>query len=158
LVDAARSHILAAARVEEIGGPACRLITPDGERALGGEVGFEEATRLLLEDMDGRAAEHGGLAAVAHRVVHGGERVGAPARLDGEALRALEELIPLAPLHNGPALRSVRAAMAVQGALPHIAVFDTTFHNTLPRRARLYALPTELCERHGIRRFGFHGI
>ncbi len=94
--------------------------------------------------------------AVGHRVVHGGERYTAPVRVDEAVLEALEGLSHLAPLHNPPNLAGIRAAMRLLGA-PHVAVFDTAFHATLPPRAYLYGLPRALYETRGVRRYGFHG-
>jgi acetate kinase len=96
--------------------------------------------------------------AVAHRIVHGGERFVQPTRVDDAVLAEIEALEDLAPLHNPPAVAVLRAARAAYPDIPHIAVFDTAFHATLPRHAREYALPAELRARFGIRRFGFHGI
>jgi acetate kinase len=95
--------------------------------------------------------------AVAHRVVHGGPHV-APLLLDAAAEAELEALTDLAPLHNAPALAAIRAARAALPAVPHVAVFDTAFHATMPAVARTYALAAELRERLGIRRYGFHGL
>jgi acetate kinase len=94
---------------------------------------------------------------VAHRVVHGGERFAEPARIDAEVEAAIEALIPLAPLHNPANLAGIRAARELLPALEHIAVFDTAFHQTLPHRAQAYAIPRELAQAHGVRRYGFHG-
>ena len=106
--------------------------------------------------------EHGeplDIAAVGHRVVHGGSKFSAPTLLTPEALSELESLNALAPLHNPPALAGIRAARAVFGPdVPMVAVFDTTFHRTLPEHASTYALPHELARRHGLRRYGFHGL
>src|SRR5690606_20134530 len=98
------------------------------------------------------------VAAVAHRLVHGGPKFVDPTRLDGAVLDEVEQLNRLAPLHNPPALLAVRRARAVLPDVPHFAVFDTAFHATLPDFAREYALPADVRERYGIRRFGFHGI
>ena len=95
--------------------------------------------------------------AVGHRVVHGGARFTAPVRIDDDVVAAIEALVPLAPLHNPANLAGIRAAVAELPELPHVAVFDTAFHATLPRRARYYALPRALAEKHGVRRYGFHG-
>ena len=95
--------------------------------------------------------------AVGHRVVHGGDRT-APATLDSATIAALDALIELAPLHNAPAVATIRAARDRLPSIPHVAVFDTAFHATLPERAREYAIPRELARRHGIRRYGFHGL
>jgi acetate kinase len=106
------------------------------------------------------AAEESGGAApqlIGHRVVHGGERFLAPTLLGEEELRALEQLVPLAPLHNGPALRVMRWLAASRPELPQWACFDTAFHRTLPPEARTYALPARWRQQ-GLRRYGFHGL
>jgi acetate kinase len=96
--------------------------------------------------------------AVAHRVVHGGPRYTQSAVIDERVIGTLSELEELAPLHNGPSVTAIRAARRRLGpSLPMVAVFDTTFHATLPDHARAYAIPRELALRHGVRRFGFHG-
>lgn len=96
---------------------------------------------------------------VAHRVVHGGERLTAPVRIDGAIESEIERVARLAPLHNPRALEWMRACRGVFGAkIPQVAVFDTAFYSTLPEVAATYALPRALCARHGIRRFGFHGL
>ncbi len=102
----------------------------------------------------------GGLSigAVGHRVVHGGERFVSATVVDDEVEGAIEALVSLAPLHNPANLAGLRAARGLLPGVPHVAVFDTAFHATLPRRARTYALPQELAEKHGLRRYGFHGI
>ena len=114
----------------------------------------EIAARRVLSG-DAAAA---GYEAVAHRVVHGGDRFAAPVALDGEAMRALEALDEIAPLHNAPALSVVRECRRARPDLPQVAVFDTAFHREMPPRAAAYAIPPELAARHGVRRFGFHGI
>ena len=99
------------------------------------------------------------IAAAVHRVVHGGARFTAPTRLDESVLAALDALTELAPLHNPPALSAIRAVQSALGAdVPMVAVFDTAFHRALPPCAANYPLPHELTARHGLRRFGFHGI
>jgi len=92
-----------------------------------------------------------------HRVVHGGEGFTAPVRLEPAVLAALTELVPLAPLHNGPALRVMHWLAAQQPELEQWACFDTAFHATLPPEAATYAIPAEW-RRQGLRRFGFHGL
>ena len=98
-----------------------------------------------------------GLVRAGHRVVHGGERFTAPVRLDAEVLDLLEELVPLAPLHNGPALRVMRWLGRWKPAMEQWACFDTAFHGTLPAAARTYAIPARW-RAEGLRRFGFHGL
>ena len=92
-----------------------------------------------------------------HRVVHGGEGFIVPVRLDPAVLVALTKLVPLAPLHNGPALRVMRWLAAQQPELEQWACFDTAFHATLAPEAATYAIPAEW-RRQGLRRFGFHGL
>jgi acetate kinase len=97
--------------------------------------------------------------AVGHRVVHGGERFSAPTLIDEAVEKEIEGLSELAPLHNPACLAGIRGARAILGKKgPMVAVFDTAFHQTMPAVARTYALPYELASRHGIHRYGFHGI
>jgi acetate kinase len=100
----------------------------------------------------------GDLGAIAHRVVHGGERFVEPAVLDDDVLAELEALAELAPLHNVPATETIRAARAAFPATPHVACFDTAFHATLPEPQVRYPLPAAWRTDWGIRRFGFHGL
>jgi acetate kinase len=96
--------------------------------------------------------------AVGHRVVHGGEKFVAPVRIDDEVERAIDDLSEIAPLHNRPALQAIREARAELPDVPHVAVFDTAFHATIPTEAATYAIPRAWRERWGIRRYGFHGL
>jgi acetate kinase len=99
------------------------------------------------------------LHALAFRVVHGGTRYTEPVRIDSEFLADVESLNELAPLHNPACLAVIRAASAsFPAGTPALAVFDSAFHRTIPEYAYTYALPYELAQRHGIRRYGFHGI
>ncbi|MDO8567937.1 MAG: acetate/propionate family kinase [Dehalococcoidales bacterium] len=103
--------------------------------------------------------EHDGLEAVGHRVVHGGELFVKPTSINDEVINAIESISHLAPLHNEPALSAIRTAREILGsAIPQVAVFDTSFHHTLPERAARYAIPTALAEKHHIHRYGFHGL
>ncbi len=94
------------------------------------------------------------LAAVGHRIVHGGDAFTGPARVDEAAIAAMEALVPLAPLHQPHNLAAIRAVSAAQPGLAQVACFDTAFHRTLPGVARRWALPDRL----GLRRYGFHGL
>lgn len=98
-----------------------------------------------------------GLAGVGHRVVHGGARFTSPTRVDDEVLAALDELAPLAPLHNPANAEGIRAAGEAFPGVPGVAVFDTAFHRTVPAAAHTYAVPRAWREEHDVRRFGFHG-
>jgi len=139
LVDTASGSRLADAHAEEIA---------DGAHAAAVARALEEIGR----DVPGRAPE-----AVAHRIVHGGDAFSAPVLVTDDVMARLAPLNDLAPLHNPPALAALTAARA-RFALPHVAVFDTGFHVTLPPRAREYALPPDVARKHGVRRYGFHGI
>ena len=99
-----------------------------------------------------------GIAAVAHRVVHGGARFREPVVIDADVERELKALTELAPLHNAPALVALDAARRALPDVPHVAVFDTAFHATIPAEASTYAVPKGWREDWGIRRYGFHGL
>jgi acetate kinase len=99
----------------------------------------------------------GGVDAIGHRVVHGGERYVEPTVITPEVVSGIRALVPLAPLHNPANLAGIEVTLEAWPAVPQVAVFDTAFHRTLPRHAYLYALPYELYEAHGVRRYGFHG-
>jgi acetate kinase len=120
--------------------------------------GFGAAVAQVLQELRSRSREHGEPHAFAHRIVHGGDRFVRPTKIDDKVLAEIEQLSPLAPLHNPPALAAVRQARKEYPRLPHVAIFDTAFHSTLPRHARDYALSQDLRQRFGIRRYGFHGI
>lgn len=100
----------------------------------------------------------GKLAAVGHRVVHGGARFREPVLIDDRVRRRIEELSDLAPLHNAPALHALDEARQRFPQIPHVAVFDTTFHATMPERASTYAVPVQWRKEWGVRRYGFHGL
>jgi acetate kinase len=94
---------------------------------------------------------------VGHRVVHGGARFSGSIPITGEVIDRIRECIPLGPLHNPPNLLGIRIAQELFPHLPQVAVFDTAFHQTMPPRAYLYAVPYEWFEKHEVRRYGFHG-
>ncbi|HEU5279946.1 MAG TPA: hypothetical protein VFU26_13725, partial [Gaiellaceae bacterium] len=98
------------------------------------------------------------VAAVGHRVVHGGARLRDPAVLDDEVIETIRVVSSLAPLHNTPALEAIDDARTALPHVPHAAVFDTAFHATIPPEAATYAIPARWREEWGIRRFGFHGL
>jgi acetate kinase len=118
----------------------------------GAVVDHTAAMELVLAEIDGHA-----VAAVGHRVVHGGSRFGSATVIDEEVEAAIEALSALAPLHNPANLLGIRAARAVLPDVLHVAVFDTAFHQTMPAEAYAYAIPTEIAEQYGVRKYGFHG-
>lgn len=101
--------------------------------------------------------QHYSIEAVGHRVVHGGTHFDQPTLITAEVLAAIDQLAPLAPLHNPANAEGIRVAQSLLPDLPHVAVFDTAFHQTMPKRAITYALPKDLRERFDLRRYGFHG-
>jgi acetate kinase len=113
---------------------------------------------LVSEDESRRVDGFVGADAVGHRVVHGGRRFVGPVRVDDDVERAIEGVSTLAPLHNRRALEEIRRARAALPGVPHVAVFDTAFHRTLPPAASTYAIPERWREEWDVHRYGFHGI
>ena len=112
----------------------------------------------LVDPANGVVGSMKEIEAVGHRVVHGGETFASSVRIDGRVMAALEECIPLAPLHNPANITGIKACPAVMGPdVPQVAVFDTAFHQTMPPVAYTYALPYEYYEQDKVRRYGFHG-
>ena len=118
---------------------------------------MERVLALLTREGTGVIRDRSEIEAVGHRMVHGGEHFKCSVRIDDEVLRAIEECFDIAPLHNPPNVKGYRAARELLRDVPHVAVFDTSFHQTMAPVAFLYALPYVLYERHAIRRYGFHG-
>lgn len=117
----------------------------------------EDATEVLRRFLHTHTP--GGVTAVAHRIVHGGRQLVCPCLLDEAVEREIARLAPLAPLHNPKALRWIGAARTLFGdGIPQVGVFDTAFYAGLPEVAKAYAIPRTLADRHGIRRYGFHGL
>ena len=148
VVDAESQTRLAGGLVERIGEVGSPV--PDHEAAVARLV-----DELREDGIDLPA--RGGILAVGHRVVHGGERFVEPTLIDDRVVDAIAELVPLAPLHNPGNLAGITALRRIRPDLPHVAVFDTAFHRDLPPYARAYAIPRGLARAHGIRRYGFHG-
>ena len=121
-------------------------------RGLGPGAAHAEALKALLDELKGMS-----IAAVGHRVVHGGEEFSDSVVLDDAVVKQIRACAELAPLHNPANLLGIEAARRAFAELSQVAVFDTAFHQTLPRAAYLYAIPYEYYERHQVRRYGFHG-
>lgn len=121
----------------------------------------EEALKLVLDVLVdpeiGVIKDLSEIDAVGHRVVHGAERFASSVLIDEEVMKALEENVHLAPLHNPPNILGIKAVQKLLPKVPNVGVFDTAFHQSMPKKAYLYALPYELYETHRIRRYGFHG-
>lgn len=121
----------------------------------------KEAIQLVLNalvnDKTGAIGSLDEVGAVGHRLVHGGEKFASSVVIDDEVIAAVEECNDLAPLHNPANLIGVRACQDLMPGVPQIGVFDTAFHQTMPEKAYLYAVPYEYYENYGVRRYGFHG-
>jgi acetate kinase len=159
LIDTRATDAAVGFRVERVGESNTELAFVGFGEVGGRPIGsssHDESLALALPELIERL---GGVAveAVGHRVVHGGDRFCDPTLIDDGVVAAIEALVPLAPLHNPANLAGIRAAREHLASVPHIAVFDTAFHAHLPSRARAYAIPRDLAERHGVRRYGFHG-
>lgn len=136
--------------------------TDHGQRVLEGRVelssgSLDEALTEVLDRIRAYDPKENRIAAVGHRVVHGGERFRESVLIDETIMTGLEDVSRMAPLHNPPSLRTIRRLRDAYPDLPHVAVFDTAFHQTLPPKAYLYAVPRWLHRDHGVRRYGFHG-
>ena len=144
--------------VEEIGVSARLKAEKDGE-IFKRSVDAPNHGRALavIQDILKETGEEQGIAAVGHRVVHGGEKFSKSVLIDNEVLKAIEECSVLAPLHNPPNLQGIAAAQKNFPELAQVAVFDTAFHRTLPDYAYLYGLPYTFYDEYKIRRYGFHG-
>ena len=162
--------VMASGIVERIGEDTSFL---NYKRVLPGDDGFEEKTEecsvadhhegmscivdLLVDPNHGSIKDKKEISAVGHRVVHGGETFHVPTIIDEKVIEAIEDNIPLAPLHNPSNLVGIKVAELTFPDIPQVAVFDTAFHQTMPMKAFLYAVPLEMYKKNGIRRYGFHG-
>lgn len=154
LIDPDTGAVLAQGLAERLGtdGASLRFQAAE-ELPLGERAGHDVALRAVFE----RLRKTHDVAAIGHRVVHGGEYFSESVRVDASVLAQIRQCCELAPLHNPANLLGIEAASVYMPELPQVAVFDTAFHQTLPPRAHIYAVPYELYTQHKIRRYGFHG-
>ncbi|MEU4465358.1 acetate kinase [Streptomyces sp. NPDC024017] len=163
LLDMRDSSRLAVGLVERIGEQTSRLKhTPAGgeSRERGGAIADHGAAlKAVAEELakDGLGLDSPELAAIGHRVVHGGKSFTEPTVIDDAVLSEIERLIPVAPLHNPANLTGIRTAQVLRPDLPQVAVFDTAFHTTMPESAARYAIDVKTADEHRVRRYGFHG-
>ncbi|WP_329462964.1 acetate kinase [Streptomyces sp. NBC_01431] len=165
LLDMSDSSRLAVGLVERIGEATSRLkhtplATGGATREQNGPIADHAAAlKAVAEELasDGLGLDSTELAAIGHRVVHGGLKFSAPTVITGEVLAEIERLVPVAPLHNPANITGIRTAQAMRPDLPQVAVFDTAFHTTMPESAARYAIDVETADAHRIRRYGFHG-
>ncbi len=160
-----RDEMLAKGLVEKIGLSTSRLVleVPGRERyqdyreILEHRAAIEWALRLLADPDHGVLERIDEIEAVGHRVVHGGEEFASSVLITPEVVQKIEATSVLAPLHNPPNLRGYQAARSILPDVPHVAVFDTAFHQTMPAHAFLYGIPFQFYTKYHLRRYGFHG-
>lgn len=164
LLDMAVGTRLAVGLVERIGEETSRFkhtcVTTGAVRESSGPIpDHEGALKAVAEELskDELGLDSPELAAIGHRVVHGGQTFTEPTVIDDAVLAEIERLIPVAPLHNPANLVGIRTAMALRPDLPQVAVFDTAFHTTMPESAARYAIDVATADAYRIRRYGFHG-
>lgn len=156
-----KAHKLARGLVDRIGGPASCHFEVAGSPPVENRHSIEDhekAVALVIQWLNSMP-ELRFIDAVGHRIVHGGDQFTTAAWIDDRMVEALDSLCELAPLHNPAGVSGIQAARKVLGKMmPMVAVFDTSFHHTLPESARTYAISREMALKHGVRRYGFHGL
>ena len=165
LFDMTTKEVIAQGGIEKIGlkGSFLKLTLPNGEKKILEKdipehtVGVEFILNTLINPEYGAIKSLDEINAVGHRMVHGGERFSESVLLNKEVLEAFAACNDLAPLHNPANLKGVNAVSAILPNIPQVGVFDTAFHQTMPDYAYMYAIPHELYEKYGVRRYGFHG-
>ena len=164
LAHTGQDRTLAKGLVENIGSTAVIKYEPRGGKVLKEtadilehKIAVERSLALLTDPQSGVIRDRSEIAAVGHRIVHGGEQFKSSVLMDDDVLEGIEACFDMAPLHNPPNVRGYRAARAVLPGVAQVAVFDTSFHQTMPAEAYVYGIPYVLYQRHGIRRYGFHG-
>ena len=156
---------LASGAVEKIGleGSFLKFVTPAGEKVVleydmpNHQVAIEFVLGVLVSPEYGAVQSLDEIDAVGHRVVHGGEKFSESVLITDEVMNKIVECIDIAPLHNPPNIAGIKAIETLIPGKPQVAVFDTAFHQTMPAQAYMYALPYEMYEKYGVRRYGFHG-
>ena len=158
--------VIASGLVERVGTPTPNLIIkrPDGfkfEESPEGVKNHSDSLRAvcakLVDPQIGVLKSLSEVKAIGHHVLHGGEKVTAPVKVDEAVKDIIRECIPLGPLHNPANLSGIEACEEIFAGVPNVAVFDTQFHQTMPPEAYLYAIPMEFYKKYGIRKYGFHG-
>lgn len=165
LYDMDDRSVMAQGGIERVGmeGAFVKVKLPNGEkRTIEHDIpehteGVKLIFSLLTDKAIGAIKSLEEIDAVGHRMVHAGEKFAHSVVIDDEVIKAYEECIDLAPLHNPANLKGVNAVRSLMPNMPQVGVFDTAFHQTMPKHAFMYALPYELYEKYGIRRYGFHG-
>jgi acetate kinase len=164
LFDIVRRRALARGVVERIGYAGAHMKQQAPGKTVSRNVSCPDhyvAIRLIVDALTdkkhGVIKDKSEIRGIGHRVVHGGEEFKASTVITPEVMRSVEKYSELAPLHNPPSLLGIRACAKILKGVPQVAVFDTSFHQTMPSEAFLYGLPFRLYKKYGIRRYGFHG-
>jgi acetate kinase len=165
MFDMTDQSVLAKGIIEKIGlnGSCLKLSKQNGDEVIfEGEIidhkiGIEYVLGVLSSQKHGCVKNLNEIAAVGHRVVHGGEKFNKSVMIDDAVLAQIEECIDLAPLHNPPNLKGIEAIKDLMPKMRQVVVFDTAFHQTMPKHAYMYGIPHSLYLKYGIRRYGFHG-
>jgi len=165
LMEKNAEQVLAKGLVERIGDSNSKSkYEPEGKAPIVREDGvkdhrtaIERILEMLCDPEDGVVGSVDDIEVVGHRMVHGGEKFKESCVIDEKVLEQIEQCVELAPLHNPHNISGYLASKEEMDSIPHVAVFDTAFHQTMPKHAYMYALPYEMYEKHGIRRYGFHG-
>ena len=166
LIDMETEAVLAKGLCERIGIDGHLKHTPlvEGKEVFNEDVAMPTHSEAIAAVIDKLTSPQYGVVnsmkeidAVGHRVVHGGEKFASSVRITDDVMKAIEECIPFAPLHNPANITGIKACKAVMGDVPMVAVFDTAFHQTMPGKAFMYALPYQYYLSNGVRRYGFHG-
>ena len=165
LLDMSNEHRVASGLVERIGmkdsilsyEPANRDKIKEIADIADHELAIKKVLEKLVDPVVGVIKSLKDIVAVGHRVVHGGEKFSRSVLIDDTVIAALKDNIPLAPLHNPANITGIEASMSAMPGTPNVGVFDTAFHATMPAESYVYALPYEWYEKHGVRRYGFHG-
>ena len=121
------------------------------------QEGIEKVLDILTSEDHGSLKSLDEISAVGHRVVHGGEKFNSSVMITDEVIEKMEECKDLAPLHNPPNLIGINSIKALLPSVPQCGVFDTAFHQSMPAYSYMYGIPYEMYEKHGVRRYGFHG-
>lgn len=163
LIDSETEAVSASGLCERIGLDGSITYKAHGEKLVqeialpDHEVAIKKVLEMLLDAKVGVVKSLQEIQAVGHRLVHGGEKFSSSVIITEEVIEQITSCNDLAPLHNPANLLGVRACQEVMPGVPNVAVFDTAFHQTMPKKAYLYGLPKEYYEKYGVRRYGFHG-
>ncbi|MDR1702638.1 MAG: acetate kinase [Sporomusaceae bacterium] len=165
LLEMDNEAVLAKGLVERIGIDGSVLIhQPEGKDKVtinadikNHSIGIKLVLEALTDANHGVIKSMDEIASIGHRVVHAGEKFASSVLINADVMAALRECIDLAPLHNPPNILGIEACTELMPKTPQVGVFDTAFHQTMPKQAYIYAIPYEAYEKHGVRRYGFHG-